>query len=96
MLLSDGDDVVRGTVRGMDRKESKKMKLDKQRTREAGQLDPAPDSELVDSQGDRLSSEGSDSDCQRDIGDSNGGLLSVLSERGTAYDSDVSWRTTPE
>ena len=60
--LKEERDRLDAQVRDMDRKESKKMKLDQQRTREAGQLDPAPDSELVDSQGDRLSSEGSDSD----------------------------------
>ena len=60
--LKEERDRLDELVRDMDRKENKKMKLDMQRTREAEQLDLAPDSELVDSQGDRLSSEGSNSD----------------------------------
>ena len=64
--LKEERDRLDELVRDMDRKENKKMKLDMQRTREAEQLDLAPESELVDSQGDRLSSEGSNSDESED------------------------------
>ena len=49
-------------LRDLDKKDSEESRLKKQRVRESSAVSIASDSELVDSQGDRLSGEGSESD----------------------------------